>query len=159
MKIPINYAIVATKYLKQMKEVETKIRKSTSKHKADPINTFDWFLDFSVKINAYSFQDILNGKDQKGQKDTLSIEDRVKEQMKNVNAFITAEKGRGKWFSDTSAKDPTEIKEHYRKQFEADDAEKFRMSALTPEENQKEIDDLLKELEGPGFVKIMVKRN
>lgn len=150
----LSYEEMLRRHPAEVAGIVAKIRKGKSKHReADPA-TLTWTYQACVLIeNSGSFADFLNGKMERTERkwEAMSLEEKVADQMRRTNTCVCASLGRWYGSSDVIAS-PPELEQNARAALYAEAAENARLDAMTPDEREEEIADLLGQLSGsPGF--------
>lgn len=158
MRLEITYEQALREYPKEVDEIIRKIRKGRSKHKNAAPETLTWEFNWGVRIDACSFEDILSGKahaDQRREAEK-TIDEKVNDYASRCSVILQA--WREKMFAGSERLEPvpSQILAQYRKQLEKTLEEQTRFNDLTPKEQQEELEDLIDQLRGPGFVALSV---
>lgn len=136
-----------------------KLQKGKSKEKNAKPEELEWCYNWCVSVSCYSFNDIISGKarDDREEEDAMSIDDRVKDFASRCRVMLAGSKGRW-WGLATTPISPTpnEIIAPQRERFETEVADKARFDAMSKEEQNAEIQGLLGQLKGPGFVMVKI---
>lgn len=154
---------IKNRYPQHVKEVIAKIRKSRGKHKNDAPETFKWGFTFSVRIEGgimgTDFMQMIAGaKPFPKEKEFKSEDSYVADFARRAMVFVGATKNtKTIWASQEKIELPREIEEDVRKQRQEELAEKARITALTPEERDRETNEALRQLRrSPGFVEMRI---
>ena len=130
----------------EVEQVVSALRNSKSKKKAAPIEDIQFSIFWVCMVKSRTAADLFAGSRPKQD----PFEQRVRASLQGKV---------GRWFdtSDRILPCPQEILDQ-QAQGEADRAaEQKRIAGLSPEENEKEIESLLGQLRGPGFMEIRRK--
>lgn len=154
MTLSLTYAQALKRYPVHVKQILTDIRASKSKHNKTKPEALDWNYDWCVLITeSGSLEHVLK----KSVKPRGSLEAQLQDQLRRTSVWLEASKA-GLRRSQKLDAVPDAIREQYRKEIEEDIAEQARVDALSPAENQREIEALLGQLRGPGFMEFPVSR-
>jgi hypothetical protein len=131
MKLSISYNSAVSRYPSQVEEILRQKNESGCKHKNTAPENMRWEFNWAIEIG--------NGKRQIF---GMSLCGRVKY---------------GKWYASITDT-PQEIVEMHERERAAEEAEQKRIDALTPEQRNKETQEILSRLMGtPGFVHVQVR--
>lgn len=148
---PVN---LRTRYPQRMAELEGIIRKRRSKYREADFSLFTWGFEWCVQIKAVSIRDLLL-QGPPVQKE-VSIEDQVKDYASRCFVSLAAHIGRSHWEIDL-LEVPEEIQDWHRQSLLERKAEADRYNALSPEEQQAELEKDLQQLRGPGFIELTIE--
>lgn len=163
MELETSYTEVKKRFPKQVAAAVAEIRKGKSRDKDMPEKEMRWVFDICVTIKATSFQDLLSGKaqDDEEREDAMTAEEAAKDEIKRTHVGIVAKAGRARGFAKLP-KVPFEVAREIRRRHKElkkeQEAEEKRQATLTPEQKQKEIEDLLAQLPGVVGVTIPVQQ-
>ena len=148
MQAPARYASLKLRYPKLIAEIEAKIRNGRTRVKNDPIESFDWFIEWCTEIQGgvMTIHEVLSG---------------VQKETKHIDHFnILATKKKNRWESSLfDEPTPKEVLILRAKAKEEQDKEDARFNALTPEQQEAEQDALLRSLGmDPGFMAFSVPK-
>lgn len=138
MKVATTFKNIKANYPEAYASVMKQIRASRSKFKALAPSKFKWSFEVAQQCEAYSFQEVLDGHAQTDNKE------------RNLIIWVAATTPKGAWWAERITVVPQEVKDHYTAMDSATEAEDLRFNALTPEQQQEEIDGLLQELGSMG---------
>lgn len=130
------------------------LRKSRSKFRGDPPESFKWGYDWCVLIKGGTLAEVLASKPQ----EPPSIDEQVREHANACHVRVLMQKKSSRFTSELLTTTPQFILDNYREYLEERAAEYARFQALTPEEKQRELESTLKQLRGPGFVELHIPR-
>lgn len=139
-------------------EALTSVRKGKSKHRNDPPETFTWGYFWCVVIEngVGSLADVLSGKAalKRVQEEALSIDEQVLDYARRCHVSLQLEKSRAYGRSER-LETPKSFLDDYRRGLEEKAREQARIAALSPEERQRETEEILQQLrKDPGFMEI-----
>lgn len=148
----VSYTKLKKQYPDQVAEVEAKIKRSKNRLKNEKPNTFTWGFNWGVGIAAMNIGEFVQqvAKERRDPTEDEAVADYKTRVFASVSAIV----GSTTYCSDGNIPCPKEIEDNYRKSLRAEAADKVRFAALTPEQRQNEINDLLSQLRGPGFMEI-----
>jgi hypothetical protein len=131
-----------------------KLQHGKSKEKYAKPEEMNWFFNWCVRVNCMSFDDVIKSIGKKKQE--LEIDKKLTNYARNCSVVIAATKGR--WYGSSSViETPEEVIDQQRKAFEKDMTDQKRFNAQSPDEQEKEINDLLKELgKSQGFCAVKI---
>lgn len=151
MQIEIPYEKVKKNYPSFINKIMADLKKGKSKEKGRPPSDLKWYISWSIKVidqqNSLTPSDLSDA----GIRKFLS---------KRVYWSIHAKVGRWRGITKAIEKEiPQEIIEYYKQTYVNSAKEEERFNNLTLEEQQAEIDGLLKELrKDSGFIEIYPNR-
>lgn len=158
--LEISYKTAKKRYPKEVDEVIKKVKSGKSKHRNSNPNLWAWGFSWCVMIEGGirgdDFAKMIAGEKEfpKPEKDK-PIEAEVKDYARRATVHLAAKIGKTQWGSPDPIEFPEEIAEMLRKDRKEQDAEKARFNALSPEEQNREMDELLRQASlSPGFVAI-----
>jgi len=122
-----------------------------SKNSKTPFDKFKIGYELSEKVEAFSITDVLSGKAHSSIND--SVEDKLQTFRKNARVSLTV-KGRGIYRGVPLQEIPEMLIDQRRKSLEKEEVERNHFKSLTPEQQEQETVELLKQLAGPGFVAV-----
>lgn len=91
-------------------------------------------------------------------REAKTIEQQLAIRVKNTCCFLEAKVKHSRFSSDITKTVPQIVIDEYRKRLEESEKEQQRVDKLSPAERDKEVESLLKQLRGPGFVELRVGR-
>lgn len=157
MKINITEGTVKKDFPNIYKEFREKKKKSKAKGSHVPLSEFEFSFEIAEKIQGCSLNDVLSGKVLKDKREEMTVEERLRKQLKNVFVQIQASYGRYQLRSEVLEEIPEQVEDGYRKSIQEQEEERKRVEALTPEERDKETQVLLRELRKyPGFLEMHI---
>lgn len=158
--LEIAYKTAKKRYPKEVDEVVKKVKSGKSKHRNSNPNLWAWGFSWCVMIegaiNGADFMKMIAGEKEfpKSEKEK-PIEAEVKDYARRATVHLGAKIGKTEWGSPNPIKFPEEIAEMLRKDRKEQDAEKARFNALSPEEQNRETNELLRQASrSPGFMAI-----
>lgn len=166
MEIGITFEEAKKSHPEEVRKIIAELRSSKSKSKNSPEGVIQWSYSWSERARGYTIAEVLSGATGTRTKEPETFEEYWAERERNIFCYLRGSVG--KWFGVGNkngevppklAKIPEVVREYYRKCFEKDLAERRRVAALTPEEKDKEIKEMLKQLgQSGGFFSIQVPR-
>lgn len=160
MWLEIAYKTAKKRYPKEVAEIIKKIKSGKSKHRNSSPELWAWGFSWCVMIeggiNGADFAKMIAGeKEFPKQEKEKPIEAEVKDYARRATVHLAAKIGKAEYGSPEAIKFPEEIEEMLRKDRKEQDAEKARFSALSPAEQDREMNEALRQLSrSPGFVAI-----
>jgi hypothetical protein len=160
MWLEIDYKTAKKRYPKEVAEVIKKVRAGKSKHRNSDPNLWAWGFSWCVMIeggiSGHDFAKMIAGEKPFPEAEKEKpIEAEVKDYARRATVHLSAKIGKTQWGSPDSIKFPEEIAEMIRKDRKERNAEKARFNALSPEEQDRETNELLRQASrSPGFVAI-----
>jgi len=156
----LSYEEMLRRHPVEVAEIVSKLRKGKSKHRdADPAS-LTWTYQAGVLIEGCgSFDDLISGKMDRAERnwEAMSLEEKVADQVRRTSTGIYASLKRWSIGSDVIP-NPPEVEENARASFERQAAEDAVLDAMTPEEREQDIANLLGQLSGsPGFMAFGIK--
>lgn len=162
MDIPTTYNAISKRYPEELAKFKEKLKKSKARSKNIPLKDREFRFSACLSIEGKSLdqmiQYVASGQREKDAEELSkrTIEQRVTDFVSRTTCWISVYCGRA-WMQSEPIPVPKEFHDYYRKQQEENLREEVRVASLTPEEKQKEVDLLLKQLAGPGFVALKIK--
>jgi len=158
MRRPVTYEEVQTRYPQRVAEALARLRKSKSKWRNASPETLTWAYSWSKQAKAMSLFDVLAEMKNPQPKKVLTEQQRVDEEIGAYTLNLDIETPGAHYWSEKFSIDelPPEIVEEVRARIQADTKEKERIDALTPEQQEEELEELLKQLRKPGFFEIHI---
>ena len=162
MWLEINYKTAQKRYPKEVQEIIEKVRTSRSKNKNVSPELWAWGFSWCVRIEGMiggnDFAQMIAGlKEFPKEKEPKSADEEVKDYARRAIVHLAGKISRAEWSSTDPVKFPDEIAQMIRKDFEKQQAEQARVDALSPEERDRETNEILRQLSGsPGFVALGV---
>jgi len=129
-EIPLLIEDVKIQFPDPFQDLKNQIRKSRSKHKEDPIDTFEWFLTYVTQVTCSAVP-------------LSSLASQVAESTVTRTAYLGVKKGRGYWTS-VLPNIPPQV------QVILDELEEEITQDLDPQGSEEELQKLLKELTKQG---------
>lgn len=160
MWLEISYKAAKKRYPKEVAEIVKKVKSGKSKHRNSAPELWAWGFSWCVMIeggiNGLDLAKMIAGEKEFPEREKEKpIEAEVKDYARRATVHLAAKIGKAEWGSSDPVKFPEEIAEMLRKDRKEQDAEKARFNALSPEDQNREINDTLRELgRSPGFVAI-----
>ena len=157
MRIRISFQEIAARYPAAVQLIAAKLKAGRSKHKNDPLDSFEWGFDWTQVIHPRSMVEMIAeveraaGETPKYLQD-LDIEAEVEKIKADLSATIYVTKGNCFLRTNALSEIPIEILNRYRTQYEAEQRERVRYRSLTDEEHNKELHDVLQELGFLGYI-------
>lgn len=161
--LEIGYKTAKKRYPKEVEEVTKKVRAGKSKHRNSDPNLWAWGFSWGVRIEGAigggDFMKMITGemefpKAEEPKTADEEVADYARRAMVRLAAKVN---GKAETGSTKQIEFPDEIGEMLRKDFKKQAAEKARFDALTPEEQQRETNGILRQLgRSPGFMAIGV---
>jgi hypothetical protein len=151
----VTYETLLRDHPVQVQEAIEDLRKSRSKFRNDPPESFKWGYDWCVLHKGSGTLAEMLAREPSP---PASIDEQVKEHGTACHVRVLMQKKSSRFTSELLATTPQFILDDYRKGLEERAAEQARFNALPPEERQRELESTLKQLRGPGFVAIQVPR-
>lgn len=154
MEIVIPYKTMLERHPMHVDEVVANMRASKSKFRnLDPAE-MEWGYAYCQRIRAANpFA--------RRQKDTRDEEQTYLDEIASYSVMIFArpkQRRQSMFYADSAISVPKEIQDEVRAGVHEQFVERARLAALSPEERQAEIDDLLGQLRGtPGFMEVAVQ--
>jgi len=141
----------------EVEKILSNIRKGKSKHRKDSAESFEWSYYWGVMIKAHGIADLFNGNMQRDAEIEMnkSFEQKIRDYAGNCMVTVKAEKGRY-CNSESIEGCPSEILVDYRESLIKGQKEQDRVAALSDEERESEMQGLLSELGGPGFMEMQM---
>lgn len=156
MWLEVSYASVRRQYPELVNAMTSSIRKGKSKCRNTPPGKFTWGFSWSVLVQGNSLDDIMSGnvKDDRFATDNEEVAD----YEKRAHVTIVAKMGRNVWRSKRRVDTlPREIRNDIIKRRRKQEKEDKRWKELTPEQQQKELNDLIGELsKDSGFMAVQL---
>ena len=158
--LEIPYKAAKKRYPKEVAEVVKKVRAGKSKHRNSAPELWAWGFSWCVMIeggiNGADFAKMIAGvKEFPKREKEKPIEAEVKDYARRATVHLGAKIGKTEWGSPEPIEFPEEIAEMLRRDRKEQDAEKARFEALSPEEKDRETNELLRKASlSPGFVAI-----
>jgi hypothetical protein len=160
MWLEIDYKTAKKRYPKEVEDVTKKVRAGKSKHRNSDPNLWAWGFSWCVQIEgAIGGQDFLKmitgEKEFPKDEEPETADEEVADYARRAMVHLAAKIGKTQWGSTKQIEFPNEIGNRIRTQFEKDKAEQARVDALSPEERERETNDILRQLSrSPGFMAI-----
>lgn len=160
MWLEISYKTAKKRYPKEVAEVIKKVKAGKSKHRNSAPELWAWGFSWCVMIeggiNGLDLAKMIAGEKEFPKREKEKpIEAEVKDYARRATVHLGAKIGKTEWGSPEPIKFPEEISEMLRKDRKEQDAEKARFNALSPEEQNREMNELLRQASrSPGFVAI-----
>ena len=157
MEIKITYQELKDNHPDLVDTLVTKIRSTNSKEKDKPEKDYEWFYSYGVVVRGMSFGDMLNQLPEK--KEENGIDESMAKKLKAVMGLsVVVAAGRTKRYValnyDDIDKMPKlfieKLSEMHKKNIEEDKKEQERFNKLTPEEQNRETQETINELNGMG---------
>lgn len=147
MFLEIPYTDLLVSHPDAVKEALNKLRKGKSKVRSDPPESFTWGFEWCVEIDdPRSIHDILSGQRLPRSEQEVPIEDRVRDYARRCGVCVVVRKGHASSVSKQLSETPEVILAQYRNGLNADHVEQARLKALSPEERERERQDILSQL-------------
>lgn len=156
MDIKMGYETLLARHPEAVEQAVAKLRKSRSKYRnADPA-TLSWRYSWGVVCKSYSAADLFNGKARAADERhrAMTIEERINDEARRSRVTLGVSTG---YYSDPLEVVPPEIMNRIRADYLKEQEDEARVAALTPEQREKEVEGLLRQLQGPGFFTFSVK--
>lgn len=163
--LEIDYKTTKKRYPKEVEEITKKVRAGKSKHRNSDPNLWAWGFSWCVRIegsiNGSDFMKMVVGeKEFPKEEEPKTANEEIKDYARRATVHLAAKIGKTEWCSEKPIKFPDEIGKGIRDQFEKDKVEKVRIDALSPEERDRETNEILRQLSrSPGFMAIGVGPN
>ena len=159
MWLEIDYKTAKKRYPKEVAEIMKKVKAGKSKHRNSAPELWAWGFSWSVMIGGmiggHDFAQMIAGVKEFPKKKELTPDEEVKDYAGRATVHLGAKIGKAQWGSPDPIEFPNEIAESVREGRKRQDTEKARFDALSPEEQNREINDTLRQLSrSPGFVAI-----
>lgn len=150
----ISYEEAFARHPKEVEQIILKLRRGKSKARLLPAQELQWSYECCVRIDGSgSLADLLAGNIPK--KKELSLEDQVQDEVSRTGTMLMANHGR--WRNSEPVPNPPEVAIRVRERLETDARERARFNALTPEQQDQERNELLRELsKSPGFMCVSI---
>ena len=136
---------------------EKKLRRSKAKNKGKSINELVWYITYCERVEGHSLEDIFSGK--RALEAATKAQRTVKEQgddiVSRTSALLCA-KMPGAYANIALKEIPLVLRDEIHIRVLKEEAEQARVDALSPEESEAEMQELLSELEGPGFMALKI---
>jgi hypothetical protein len=135
---------------------EKKLKRSKAKKKGKSIEELIWFVSYCEEItDEFSFEDILKGK--RAQSAQERAKWTTKEKVDDIVSRTKASLGAGMLGASASVEleaVPQILRDEIHASVLKEEAECARVEALSPEEREKELQDIFGALRGPGFIEL-----
>lgn len=160
MWIETSYKAAKKRYPNEVAGIIKRVKAGKSKHRNSNPNLWAWGFSWSVMIeggiSGADFVKMIAGEEEFPKaKEEMPIETEVKDYARRASVHLAAKIGKAEWSSHNPIEFPEEIAEMLRKDRKKEDAEKARFNALSPEEQNREMNELLRQASrSPGFVAI-----
>jgi hypothetical protein len=162
MYLEITYEEAVIRYPTQVSEVMTKLRAGRSREKGRDASELRWGFDWGVRIGMRSGEEFMQAilglaKGERPKPKDLTEDQAVGQYQRDSSVVLHGAVGR--WYGTSESlidKLPAEIEEMVRTNYRLEAAEKERSEALTPKQRDAEVVELLKQLEGPGFMTLQI---
>lgn len=153
MELKISYAHAVKRHPDEVKEAIAKLKKSKSKKRLVAPSKLKWKYSWCVQIKSHSFNDIVNGAARRdaAKWEAMTLQERVNDEANRTKVHLTVA-GNGYWAPLKSV--PDEIMEGIIEAQTYASQERDRVLAMSEKERTAYLQDLLKQLRGPGFVAI-----
>ena len=141
----------------EVERITLKLRRGKSKARLIPAQELEWSYECCVRIEGSgSLADVLSGAMSKRlKKEAQSIDALVEDEVRRTGTVLKASLGR--WGDSAAVHNPPEVAIKVRERLEADAQEKARFNALTPEQQNAERNELLRQLSrSPGFMCVSI---
>ncbi len=157
MEIKITYQELKDNHPDLVDTLVTKIRSTNSKEKDKPEKDYEWFYSYGVVVRGMSFGDMLNQLPEK--KEENGIDESMAKKLKAVMGLsVVVAAGRTKRYVALNYDDIDKMpklfiekfSEMHKKNIEEDKKEQERFNKLTPEEQNRETQETINELNGMG---------
>lgn len=157
----LNYEEALKRHPEEVKKIVAQLRKGKSKHRGEPPENLSWSYSIAVRIESActSGLDLLTGKmhEEAVKWDALSLDEKVADTIRRT--FTSLDASCGRWRGQELVPNPPEVQIQTRAGLLEQQHERERVDALSPEESEKELQEILKELgKSPGFVVLEVRR-
>jgi 5'-deoxynucleotidase YfbR-like HD superfamily hydrolase len=162
MYLKVNYEYVKKNYPDVLTQLEAKRQKSKAKDAVQPLTKFNFVLACAEEVRGYAFDELVDGTAQKHAKtfEDMTLDEKVNHRVTNTHVFLEATSGRCRLSSDLLQPVPALVSDKYRELEEEGEKEKARISALTPEERDREMSEILGQLSGSsGFMCVNIASN
>jgi hypothetical protein len=157
MRVDTTFKEVDRRYAQQLKELEAQRLKSKAKAAADPLNTFSFYFNWGERIQAQSFNDVVTQMQTGVRKadpyaDAILTDDRVAARCNRI-AGMTVSAVKGRCTLAVPIPDqpiPQEIVDAIIVAEQAGEEDRIRMSNMTAEEREEEVEKLIGQLAKGG---------
>jgi hypothetical protein len=161
--LEIDYKTAKKRYPNEVQEVIKKVRSGKSKNKNTDPELWAWGFSWSIQIggiNGGDFAKMIAGQmDFPKAAEPKTADEEVADEAGRSIVYLAAKVGNARCSSNTRIDYPDEIANQVRESIEKRNAEKARFNALSPGEQARETNDLLRQLSrSPGFVALGVPR-
>jgi len=149
-------------YQALMAQARKKLKRSKAKKKGKSVNELKWYIGYSEEIRGSgSFEDLISGKtrDEEAKHDALPLNERLDDLVARTHACLEANMPGASVYLQLDHVPgilKNELRERLTQEAEKQANEEERLSLLTPEEREAEVQDLLEQLQGPGFMVLKV---
>ena len=155
MRLDISYEAAKERHPEQVAEVIETLRKSKSKQKGSAPEDLKWYYNYCKQVQAVSLMDVLAGAQERAQQPQTNptVEERIATMIDGLHFSVEGTKGH--WSGRAQLNDgfiPPELMAEYVEAAEREHAEKERFAALPEAEQNAEVEGLLSQLRGPGFM-------
>ena len=137
-------------------EAYKKLRRSRAKNKGKDTSELTWFISYCEEITGdHSIEDIFSGKraQDEFEKSKRGTKEKVDDIVSRTQASLGARMP-GAYVSAELEEVPQVLRDEIHNRVLKDEAEQARVDAMSPEERQQNIEELLGELRGPGFIEL-----
>lgn len=157
MEIKITYQELKANHPDLVETLVNKIRSTNSKEKDKPEKDYEWFYSYGVVVRGMSFGEMLNQLPEK--KEENGIDESIAKKLKSVMGLsVVVAAGRTKRYVALNYDDIDKMpklfidkfSEMHKKNIEEDKKEQERFNKLTPEEQNRETQETINELNSMG---------
>jgi len=141
---PISYQDVLVRYPEQVTDLLARLRTGRSVQKHAEPERVSWYFEWAILIDPSMLAS------------TAEVEAQVADRVERTRVSIYATVGKW-WGMSGPIPVPPELVEYHRGKVEEEKARRIQVMAMTPEERQAEIDQLVGKLaDKPGFMALYV---
>jgi len=156
MNLILTFEQAQEQFPEAIQDIENQRKAGKSKNKSIPLSELKWSIDWCVTGRSYSFQEVLQKATEEKPPEPATFEEYWEGKKGCYGVSLRAHLRQSSWYSHLKEV-PHQIIDLVQKSWEEDQTENARIDALTPEEFDKETQDLIDELSGnPGFVQVNI---
>jgi hypothetical protein len=160
LRYKISYEIALSRHPDEVAACIKQVRKGKAKSKNEPPETWSWHYCWATKVKAFSFSDILSGKLKRDKWPNMTAQERtIDEVTRSLPVELMGEPPGNRTCGRTDLSSiffPPEVQEQIFDKHESNILEEKRLASLSPAQRQKEVQELLRQLHGPGLAKFKI---
>lgn len=157
MNIPVTYQEALDKHPEAVQNALEQLRKSRSKYRFESPENLSWFYSIFVEIKGMTFSEVVSSLGKP--RPQLSPEEELNDLLKRTHCCLICIPNKSSIsYGQTNVPPPQSYVERNRQTFIENHQERLRFESLPKQQQDAEVQSLLKQLSGnKGFMKIKIR--